>query len=165
MNIKEIIVAFLYCDYCSELTSAEMKSSTAVFVLVICLIGDHLILLSDAATENARRPANIATTPQPSVRIQEQSKRDASDPLNATSMQPIARLFMIQAKKREIGPIFKEISLKNYRNDKNHIIRQEFEVQVKLGDKVATGWGDTKRSAKRKAATAMLRLMGLQVDF
>lgn len=148
-----------------------MKTSTALFLLASFLIVNHQILLSDGATQTPRRGNNqqaattsTSTTPQP-VRILEESKRDSSDPINAASMQPTTRLYMIQAKKREIGPIFKEISLRNFRNDKNHIIRQEFEVQVKLGDKVATGMGDTKRNAKRKAAIAMLKLMGLQVDF
>lgn len=105
-----------------------------------------------------------ATTVPPGLQLQEQSNLDANDPLQAKTMHPVTRLYMIQAKRRQVGPIFRELARRNYRNDKNHIIRQEFQLQVKVDDKEATEWGDTKRNAKRRAAISILKKMGLQVD-
>lgn len=137
-------------------------------IFVVC----GQIFSSDAAAQAAARassrsPRNQQTTtvqPQPGPQVHEQPNPDANDPVHAKTMHPVTRLYMIQAKRRQVGPIFREIARRNYRNDKNHIIRQEFQLQVKIGDNEATEWGDTKRNAKRRAAIAILKKMGLQVD-
>lgn len=110
------------------------------------------------------RPRDPVTTTTPASIIQEHPRQDENDPTNAKSMHPVSRLYLIRATQHKTEPIFKEIGKKHYRNQQNHIIRHEFQVQVKLDDKIASAWGQTKRDARRKAAIAMLRLLNLQVD-
>lgn len=149
-----------------------MAISRKVLFLVILFVFFQIILLSDYASaadnnranRNQRPVQQTPTTTAATIRVHEEPNRDSADPLHAKSMHPITRLYMIQAKNHQLGPVYKQIAQRNIRNDKNHIIRQEFQVQVKVGDKEANGWGDTKRSAKRKATIEILKLMGIQVD-
>lgn len=149
----------------------KMDISGKVYFLAIIFVLFQLLLLTDHASaetsrgnRNQRPPQPIATTTAATIRIHEEPNRDSADPLHAKSMHPVTRLYMIQAKNHQLGPIYKQIAQRNIRNEKSHIIRQEFQVQVKVGDKEAIGWGDTKRSAKREATVEVLKLMGLQVN-
>lgn len=105
-----------------------------------------------------------ATTRTAPSAIQEHSIHDENDPFQAKTMNPITRLYLIRATQHRSDPIFKEISRKHFRNQKNHIIRHEFQYEVKVDNKTASAWGQTKKDAKRKAAIEMLKAMNLQVE-
>lgn len=120
-----------------------------------------LVESSQQPNRTPRLTVTTTTTPSP---IQEHSRRDDIDPVHAKTMNPITRLHLIRATQHRSDPIFKEISRKHFRNQKNHIIRHEFQYEVKIDDKAVSAWGQTKKDAKRKTAIEMLKAMNLQVD-
>lgn len=136
----------------------KLLALTLVF-LAFC---DVKLIESGQQSNRSTRPAVITTAPPPA--IQEHSRRDENDPYHAKWMNPISRMHLIRATQHQSDPIFKEISRKHFRNQKNHIIRHEFQYEVKIDDKTASAWGQTKKDAKRKAAIAMLKAMNLQVE-
>lgn len=122
-----------------------------------------LKLIESTQQPNSSTRPTVRTTTAHSA-IQEHSRRDEYDPVYAKMMNPITRLHLIRATQHKSDPIFKETSRKHFRNQKNHIIRHEFQYEVKIDDKTASAWGQTKKDAKRKAAIAMLKAMNLQVE-
>lgn len=120
--------------------------------------------LIESAQQSNRSTGPTVTTTTAIATIQEHPGRDEIDPINAKTMNPISRLHLIRATQHQSDPIFKEISRKHFRNQKNHIIRHEFQYEVKVDNKTASAWGQTKKDAKRKAAIAMLKAMNLQVE-
>lgn len=130
-------------------------------LLVITLV---FVAIGGTASHSIRSTRPTVTTTTAVSAIQEHSRRDENDPVYAKTMNPISRLYLIRATKHQSDPIFKEISRKHFRNQKNHIIRHEFQYEVKVDDKSASAWGQTKKDAKRKAAITMLKAMNLQVD-
>lgn len=139
--------------------SNKMKKLVSVFIVIIAVT---YLNSAEAANPPANRARGQSTTTVRS-NIQEHSSRDDINPLHAATMNPVARLYLIRAKQHQTEPVFKEIARKHYRNEKNHIIRHEFQIQVKIDDKTASAWGPTKKEAKRKAATVMLTQMNLNV--
>lgn len=85
---------------------------------------------------------------------------DLKDPHHAIEMHPVSRLHEIQSKLHQTEPIFKVLGHRGEQNKNNH----EYNVQVTVNNKSASAWAHTKREAKRRAASAMLNLMGLAVE-
>lgn len=105
-------------------------------------------------------PATATTTTiKPSHCIQ-RSPGDLKDPHHAIELHPVSRLHEIQAKLHQSEPIFKVIGHRGEQSKNN----REYQVQVMVNDKSASAWAHTKREAKRSAAIAMLKLMGLPVE-
>lgn len=115
---------------------------------------------------NDARPV-ARNTPTPTRAITTQSTHciqhgpvDLKDPHHAIEIHPVSRLHEIQAKLHQTEPIFKVLGHRGEQNNNNH----EYNVQVTVNDKSASAWAHTKREAKRRAAIAMLNLMGLPVE-
>lgn len=88
------------------------------------------------------------------------TEQDLSDPRQAVGKHPVSRLYEIQVKNHENGPIFTDIGERGHQN--RNIV--EFQVQVKVNGRTASAWGHTKKDAKRRAAVEMLTLMRLPVE-
>ncbi|XP_062986921.1 double-stranded RNA-binding protein Staufen homolog 2 isoform X2 [Elgaria multicarinata webbii] len=73
-------------------------------------------------------------------------------------MNPISRLAQIQQAKREKEPEYLLLS------ERGMPRRQEFVMQVKVGNDVTTGTGPNKKIAKRNAAEAMLLQLGYKAS-
>lgn len=143
-----------------------MKHSTKVYFFVVILLIVETKIFVECANSGSRttsKPKDNRAAVQ-TLNVEEISKRDETDPRNAKTMHPVSRLYLIQAKQQQMEPIFKEVGKRNYRNHDNKIVRHEFQMQVKVGDKTASEWGQTKKDAKRRASITMLKLMGLQVE-
>lgn len=131
-----------------------------VFVLtMLCIVG--LVICAGGGPANRGRPRseNILSD----VRIRNENTRDSADPRESSHMNPIARLNLMQTKKRASTPTYDLIEVVNMRNEKNITINRRFHMQVKLDDSTADGWGMTKKEAKREAAKALLTKMNLSV--
>lgn len=139
-----------------------MHFSKNTFVIIV-LINLYFVQCKQP-TSRSLQARQTTTTSVPSIVVQEHSIKDDKDPEKAKFMDPITRLYQIQARKHQMEPIFKEIGQKNFRNQKNHIIRREFNIEVEIDNITAGASGFSKKSAKRKAAIAMLRRMGLDVE-
>lgn len=134
--------------------------------LIICIIFLQLLhanSVGSAQPNRTARPREVAISTTPSF-IQEHPSRDEENPFHAKKMHPVSRLYLIRSTQKQMDPVFKNVAEKVFRNQKNHIIRREFQIEVRLDDKTASAWGQTKKDAKRKAAIAMLKQMNLQVD-
>lgn len=143
-----------------------MKTYTKILFIAILVTNIVYCISAPQNRQSATRPraSTTTTTPKPALVIQEHSTKDDQDALNAKTMNPVARLYLIQSRRQQMEPVFKEVGQKNYRNQKNHIIRREFEIQAKVGDKTSTGTGYSKKDAKRNAAITLLRQMGFEVE-
>lgn len=137
-----------------------MGHSLKIYLFIVIFLLSQTIDLVKSAQPNFR----TTTSTIPSINVQEVSKRDDNDPSQAKTMHPVSRLYLIQAKQKQKEPIFKEIGQRIFRNHSNNIVRLEFQMQVKIGDRTASDWGQTKKDAKRRAAISMLKSMGLQVE-
>ncbi|XP_044279867.1 double-stranded RNA-binding protein Staufen homolog 2 isoform X3 [Varanus komodoensis] len=73
-------------------------------------------------------------------------------------MNPISRLAQIQQVKREKEPEYLLLS------ERGMPCRQEFIIQVKVGNEITTGTGPNKKIAKRNAAEAMLLQLGYKAS-
>lgn len=85
------------------------------------------------------------------------------DPHYAIDLHPVSRLYEIQAKLHQSEPKFKDIGHGCDHHDQNKSNRK-YHVQVMVNNKSTSAWSHTKREAKRQAAIAMLKLMGLPVE-
>lgn len=140
-----------------------MKKSKYSIIFLLFFFFQYVAFV-DSGTNRATRPPQSTTTASSSLIIQENPTKDENDPLTSKMMHPVSRLYLISSKQHQMEPNFKVITVKQYRNQNNHIVRRDFQVQIKYGDKTLSAWGQTKKDAKRKAAIAMLKQMGLQVD-
>jgi double-stranded RNA-binding protein Staufen len=70
------------------------------------------------------------------------------------SLHPVSRLAQIQQAAKEREPIYQVIS------ERSVARKKEFVMQCTINDKIATGMGPNKKTAKKNAAENMLRTMG-----
>lgn len=105
-------------------------------------------------------PPATSTTARPTSPCIHHSPVGLKDAHHAIDLHPVSRLHEIQAKLHQTEPIFKVIAHRGEQSKNN----REFHVQVVINDKSASAWAHTKREAKRRAAIAMLNLMGLPVE-
>lgn len=110
-------------------------------------------------TTKSPAPTTTARTASSAHCIQHGSV-DLKDPHHAIELHPVSRLHEIQAKLHQTEPIFKVLGHRGEQS-KNNL---EYNVQVVVNDKSASAWAHTKKEAKRRAAIAMLNLMGLPVE-
>lgn len=160
-KVVPIAVVFLFIhfggwNYCSQLFELNIKYQAEC----------------SPARNNARSSARItpAPTPTPSTTARatpaqsthciQHGPVDLKDPHHAIELHPVSRLHEIQAKLHQTEPIFKVLGHRGEQN-KNNL---EYNVQVVVNDKTASVWAHTKKEAKRRAAIAMLNLMGLPVE-
>jgi hypothetical protein len=73
------------------------------------------------------------------------------------TLNPICRLIQIQQANKGSEPVYELIE------EKRKFRRQEFIIQVTVGDKKCVGNGSSKGKAKQNAAQSMLILLGYQV--
>lgn len=161
-KIVPIAVIFLFFhfsawNYCSQ-----------YFDLNIKYYAECSSLRNNARSSARNTPANAgpaptsspSTTTRATTHCIQHEPVDLKDPHHAIELHPVSRLHEIQAKSHQTEPIFKVLGHRGEQN-KNNL---EYNVQVVVNDKSAAAWAHTKKEAKRRAAIAMLNLMGLPVE-
>lgn len=98
--------------------------------------------------EEKEKPAQGRNKKKPSL-VKE--KEEAFPDL---SLHPVSRLAQIQQAAKEREPIYQVIS------ERSVARKKEFVMQCTINDKIATGMGPNKKTAKKNAAENMLRTMG-----
>lgn len=171
-RVIPIAVVFLFIqfgglNYCNQFFELNMKYSVECSPPRNNARSSARNTPANAGPQTTKSPAPTptpsttarATTAQSTHCIQ-RGPVDLKDPHHAIELHPVSRLHEIQAKLHQTEPIFKVLGHRGEQN-KNNL---EYNVQVVINDKSASAWAHTKKEAKRRAAIAMLNLMGLPVE-